>query len=108
MYVCICSFIYNSLASAKQIILYGWFFFPRERFLEKPVLDWGCDDVCNWLESIKMSQYKDTFRENDIQGSHLPELSKAELKELGVKSLGHRMTLENAIAKLSQPLESNC
>jgi len=76
--------------------------------MEKPVLDWNCDDVCNWLDSIKMSQYKETFRENDIQGAHLPDLKKAELKELGVKSLGHRMTLENAIARLSQPLESNC
>ena len=80
----------------------------RQAYLEKPVLDWDCDDVCHWLDSIKMAQYKDTFRENDIQGAHLPELTKAELLELGVKSLGHRMTLENAIARLSQPLESNC
>ena len=76
--------------------------------MDKPVLDWNSDDVCNWLDSIKMSQYKETFRENDIQGLHLPDLTKSELKELGVKSLGHRMTLENSIAKLSQPLESNC
>lgn len=98
----------SSLTYADITSIFGGYAKPMEPFLEKPVLDWGCDDVCNWLESIKMSQYKDTFRENDIQGSHLPELSKAELKELGVKSLGHRMTLENAIAKLSQPLESNC
>ncbi|XP_068711319.1 SH3 and multiple ankyrin repeat domains protein 2-like [Montipora foliosa] len=94
---------YNDITS-----IFGGYARPMEAFLEKPVLDWDCDDVCNWLDSIKMSQYKDTFRENDIQGAHLPDLSKTELKELGVKSLGHRMTLENAIAKLSQPLESNC
>ena len=76
--------------------------------MEKALLDWDCSDVCNWLDSIQMSQYKETFIENDIQGIHLPDLKKSELKELGVKSLGHRMTLENAIAKLSQPLESNC
>ena len=80
----------------------------RQPFLEKPVVDWDCDDVCHWLDSIHMAQYKDTFRENDIQGTHLPDLTKAELRELGVKSLGHRMTLENAIARLSQPLESSC
>lgn len=72
------------------------------------MLDWDCDDVCGWLDSINMAQYKETFRDNDIQGIHLPELTKAELRELGVKSLGHRMTLETAIGRLSQPLESNC
>lgn len=96
------------LLKALTLNLVCGLFSFRKAYLDKPVLDWDGDDVCNWLDSINMSQYKDTFRENDIQGSHLPDLTKAELRELGVKSLGHRMTLENAIARLSQPLESNC
>ena len=55
-----------------------------------------------------MSQYRETFEVNDIRGIHLPELTKAELRELGVKSLGHRMTIENSIAQLCHPMESSC
>ena len=67
---------------------------------DKHVTEWTCSDVVEWLEHLSLGQYKETFLENDIEGKHLPELSKDELKELGVKKLGHRMTLDDAIGKL--------
>ena len=66
----------------------------------KNFVDWSITDVCDWLEHLGLSQYKETFTENDIEGKHLPDLSKDELKELGVKKLGHRMTLDDAINTL--------
>ena len=67
---------------------------------EKSYTEWTAEDVGFWLDFIKMGQYKETFVENDIQGTHLPELSKDDLSELGVKKLGHRLTIDDAISKL--------
>jgi len=66
----------------------------------KSYFEWTVNDVCMWLDYLELSQYRDTFTDNDIEGKHLPELSKDELKELGIKKLGHRMTLDDAISKL--------
>ncbi|XP_075242687.1 uncharacterized protein LOC142337400 isoform X4 [Convolutriloba macropyga] len=66
----------------------------------QPVEQWDCDTVCEWLKSIKMSDYEEKFKSNDIVGSHLKMLSKDDLAELGVTSLGHRLTIERAIKQL--------
>lgn len=63
-------------------------------------MEWSTDDVGVWLDHLSLSTYRKTFLENDIEGKHLPELSKDELKELGVTKLGHRMTLDDAIGRL--------
>jgi hypothetical protein len=41
-----------------------------------------------WLRGC--SEYEAVFRENDIDGTVLPNLTAEDLKELGVASLGHR------------------
>ena len=72
----------------------------------KPFMEWSCAEVCSWLEHLSLGQYKETFVSNEIEGKHLPELSKDELKELGVTKLGHRMTLDDQIGKLKSTLSS--
>ena len=57
--------------------------------------------VCEWLVSINMAEHCDLFRENDIRGSNLVKLNKEDLRELGVKKLGHRMTIANEVKQLS-------
>ena len=47
-------------------------------------------EIGQWLLSLGMSQYVDTFEENHITIDDLPDLSDADLKELGVTSMGHR------------------
>lgn len=71
---------------------------------DKPFMDWTTSDVCDWLDHLTLSQYKNTFLENDIEGKHLTDLSKDELKELGVSKIGHRMTIDDAINKLKNTL----
>ena len=66
----------------------------------QPVDDWGVGTVCEWLRSIQMSEYEPQFRSNDIAGSHLKMLTKNDLAELGINSLGHRLTIEKAIKQL--------
>jgi class 3 adenylate cyclase/tetratricopeptide (TPR) repeat protein len=58
------------------------------------------DKVSEWLEELGFGQYTATFTENEVDFSLLPELSDADLKEMGVRALGHRKTLLKAIAKL--------
>jgi hypothetical protein len=47
-------------------------------------------DVAEWLEGLGLGQYKSAFAENDIDFNVLGELTDADLKELGVRSLEHR------------------
>ena len=75
-----------------------------DKLAQKSFMEWSCDEVCSWLEHLSLGQYKDTFVSNEIEGKHLPELSKDELKELGVTKLGHRMTLDDQIGKLKSTI----
>jgi class 3 adenylate cyclase/predicted ATPase len=54
-----------------------------------------------WLETLGLGQYAGHFAENEITVSILPDLTDADLKELGVSALGHRRILLRAIAELS-------
>jgi class 3 adenylate cyclase/tetratricopeptide (TPR) repeat protein len=60
--------------------------------------------VGQWLRNLGLAQYVGAFAENDIDFDVLAKLTDADLKELGVGSLGHRKRLLAAIAELgSQP-----
>jgi class 3 adenylate cyclase/predicted ATPase len=56
-------------------------------------------EVADWLERLGLGQYAQRFAENDIDFALLTKLTDANLKELGVTSLGHRMRLLEAIAE---------
>jgi class 3 adenylate cyclase len=58
--------------------------------------------VEEWLEKLGLGQYTQQFVENEITPSILPELTDADLKELGVSALGHRRLLLREIAKLGE------
>jgi hypothetical protein len=56
-------------------------------------------DVEEWLEGLGLAQYATAFAENDIDFAILGKLTDADLKELGISSLGHRKRLLAAIAE---------
>jgi class 3 adenylate cyclase/predicted ATPase len=56
-------------------------------------------DLAEWLGRHGLSQYVQTFTENHIEYSVLPDLTEDDLKKLGV-SLGHRKKLLRAIQSL--------
>nr|CAB3266051.1 SH3 and multiple ankyrin repeat domains protein 3-like [Phallusia mammillata] len=68
----------------------------------KSVTSWTVDEVSAWLQDLGLGQYVDAFAENEIDGSHLPELGKDELQELGIKRMGHRLSIERSLKKLGQ------
>lgn len=56
--------------------------------------------VSEWLIQLGLGQYASTFAHNDIDIDLLPRLTSADLKEIGIASLGHRKKLLDAIETL--------
>ena len=57
--------------------------------------------VRDWLEEIGLAQYADAFEANDIDTDLLTQIDDQVLKDIGVSSVGHRLRLRNAMAKLA-------
>jgi class 3 adenylate cyclase len=55
-------------------------------------------DLAQWLAELGLGQYAAAFAENNIDFDVLSQLTDADLKELGVGSLGNRKRLLAAIA----------
>uniref|UniRef100_A0A8C4R426 SH3 and multiple ankyrin repeat domains protein 3 n=1 Tax=Eptatretus burgeri TaxID=7764 RepID=A0A8C4R426_EPTBU len=66
----------------------------------KPLDLWSKLEVGAWLESLGLGEHLQSFLENEIDGSHLPQLRKEDLLELGVTRVGHRMSFERALREL--------
>ncbi|XP_034032551.1 SH3 and multiple ankyrin repeat domains protein 3 isoform X2 [Thalassophryne amazonica] len=69
-------------------------------FHQKPLHLWNKYDVGDWLESINLGEHRMGFQEHEIEGSHLPALTKDDFAELGVTRVGHRMNIERALKQL--------
>ena len=59
-------------------------------------------DVEEWLRGLGLAQYAAAFVENDIDFNLLGKITDADLKEIGVHSLGHRKRLLAEIAERSR------
>ncbi|KAB0265065.1 adenylate/guanylate cyclase domain-containing protein [Microvirga brassicacearum] len=57
-------------------------------------------DVGTWLRDLGLGEYEQAFREHDIDGDVLADLTADDLDGLGVVSMGHRRKLLAAIAAL--------
>jgi class 3 adenylate cyclase/predicted ATPase len=60
------------------------------------------DHVSEWLEQLGLEQYASNFSDNDIDAQLLAQLKDADLKEIGISSLGHRKKILGAIETLDQ------
>uniref|UniRef100_A0A8D0CMD0 SH3 and multiple ankyrin repeat domains 3 n=1 Tax=Scleropages formosus TaxID=113540 RepID=A0A8D0CMD0_SCLFO len=69
-------------------------------FHQKPLHLWNKYDVGDWLESINLGEHRERFQDHEIEGSHLPALTKDDFAELGVTRVGHRMNIERALKQL--------
>nr|XP_032815629.1 SH3 and multiple ankyrin repeat domains protein 3-like isoform X4 [Petromyzon marinus] len=69
-------------------------------FSQKPIGLWSKYDVADWLDSLNLSEHKERFLDNEIEGTHLPNLEKEDFVELGVTRVGHRMNIERALRQL--------
>ncbi|KAM4614661.1 SH3 and multiple ankyrin repeat domains protein 3 [Polymixia lowei] len=67
---------------------------------QRPLSLWSKYDVGDWLESVGLAEHRQRFQEHEIEGSHLPALTKEDYAELGVTRLGHRINIERALRQL--------
>ena len=66
---------------------------------------WTVEDVCRWLDTISLSQYKRAFREGSVDGSFLTELRSEDLRDvLGMEHELHRKKVLVMINKM-KPLD---
>ena len=57
------------------------------------VFQWSCEDVASWLEGLGLNEYTARFREEQVDGCSLMELSDVDMRDcLGVV-LGDRKDL---------------
>jgi hypothetical protein len=57
-------------------------------------------DAAAWLRGLGCEQYAPAFRDNEVDGDVLPDLTAEDLIGLGVTLIGHRRKLLSAIAPL--------
>ena len=63
----------------------------------KPVEMWDMDEVSCWLTDIGLGVYADIFRENEIVGEHLAQLTREDIKDLGITKIGHLKTFRQRL-----------
>jgi hypothetical protein len=63
-------------------------------------------DLAHWLDELGMSGYMQSFVENGIDFTVLPDLTDQDLKDIGVL-LGHRRKLLRAIAELTHLMHAD-
>jgi len=67
---------------------------------------WDVEAVCKWLRIIGLAEYADDFRLNHIDGRALALLGRDDLAEVGVRSVGHRLTILRARAQVMATVSS--
>lgn len=73
-------------------------------FRHKSLDEWTTRDTTDWLESLFMPEYKDSFENKQIDGSKLLRLNNESLINLGVRRVGHRVNMEKSL-KRYRPIE---
>ncbi|EIW58736.1 uncharacterized protein TRAVEDRAFT_149101 [Trametes versicolor FP-101664 SS1] len=77
--------------------------------LRTSILDWDENDVHNWLSKLGFPQYEQQVKEHNISGDVLCLLDPESLKEMGISTIGQRLTILKAVynVKLAQniPIE---
>nr|CAG8434410.1 8786_t:CDS:2 [Entrophospora candida] len=68
--------------------------------MDQPVTSWDVNKVNYWLSSLGYSAYESQIKEQDISGEILVHLDHEALKDLGVRSVGQRVTILKAIYNL--------
>ncbi|MBT7038348.1 MAG: superinfection immunity protein [Bacteroidetes bacterium] len=63
--------------------------------------------IDEWLSSIGMSQYIETFKSNGVEISHFQSLSDQDLQSMEITVLGHRKTILASIENFHESLQES-
>ncbi|KAI9264257.1 hypothetical protein BDA99DRAFT_508836 [Phascolomyces articulosus] len=64
--------------------------------------EWTIQQVASWLDTVGFQDIVDSFKDQEITGDVLLELTQQSLKELGISTFGKRYKLHSAIQALRQ------
>lgn len=64
------------------------------------VRNWTDTEVGDWLDSLQLGEYKLHFIQHDVQGPELLRLQRRDLKDLGIKKVGHLKRILQSIEDL--------
>ncbi|RFU28858.1 hypothetical protein B7463_g7475, partial [Scytalidium lignicola] len=82
-----------------------------DRLPETIISEWTAEECADFVASLGLGQYGDQFLENEIVGEALVALQHEDLKQMGVTSVGHRLTILKSVydIKIKQdiPIESD-
>lgn len=72
--------------------------FPGDRNSPRTVIsEWTAEECADFVAGLGLRQYCDAFIENEIVGEALVALKHDELKEMGITSVGHRLTILKSV-----------
>lgn len=57
------------------------------------ITQWTAEQVADWVAGLGLSQYADAFVDEAITGLALVEMQHHDFKEMGIMSVGHRLSL---------------
>lgn len=72
------------------------------RVSDSDYMQWGVEEMCQYLRREGLGEWVDTFKEQKITGVGLRDLRDADLEKIGVKCLGDRLRILNSLRKLWQ------
>ncbi|KIH92160.1 MAPKKK cascade protein kinase regulator Ste50 [Sporothrix brasiliensis 5110] len=82
-----------------------------DRLPETIITDWSAEECADFIATIGLQQYADGFIENEIVGEALVALLHDDLKQMGINSVGHRLTILKSVYEVKKaqevPIESD-
>ncbi|GFS07501.1 diacylglycerol kinase [Elysia marginata] len=64
------------------------------------IRSWTLEEVGQWLDSLALGDYKESFMSHEITGAELLNLERRDLKDLGVTKVGHLKRIQEGIKEL--------
>ncbi|KAL1965703.1 hypothetical protein VTN77DRAFT_5203 [Rasamsonia byssochlamydoides] len=61
------------------------------------ITEWTAEECADFVAGLGLRQYRNAFLENEIVGEALVALKHDELKEMGITSVGHRLTILKSV-----------
>ncbi|KAL4797825.1 hypothetical protein BDV19DRAFT_38312 [Aspergillus venezuelensis] len=67
---------------------------------ETIITEWTAEECASYVTNLGLRQYRQSFIENGIVGEALIALRHDELKEMGIASVGHRLTILKSVYEI--------
>lgn len=93
---------FNSVMSKSADFEHG---FPttsskKSSMRSKPLMGWTVQDVCAWLDSLFLAEYKPIFVQNQVDGLKLSSLTRGDLESLGIIKAAHIQAVEKSLKRI--------